>query len=278
MTSHAEPAVVRIEAPQGWTSTNLRELWEYRDLLWFLIQRDVKVRYAQTALGVAWAVVQPVVTVVLFTVIFGRVARLPSDGLPYPLFSLVALLPWQLFSSALSGSANSIVGSAHLISKVYFPRLIIPIASVAATLVDFAVVFVIALGLMAWYGRVPGLAILTLPLFILFAIAAALGVGLWASALNVRYRDVRFVVPFVVQIWLFASPVAYSASMISSPTMQTVYALNPMVGAIEGFRWAMLGSDAPTAQILPSVAITGLLLVSGLIFFTRTEVAFADVI
>lgn len=276
--SETEPAIVRIEAPGGWAPLDLSEVWEYRDLLWFIIRRDVKVRYTQTSLGIAWAVIQPVMTMVIFSVIFGRVAKLPSDGLPYPIFSLAALLPWQLFSTALTSSANSIVGSGHLISKVYFHRLIIPIASVATTLVDFAVVFVITLGMMAWYGIWPRLALLTLPLFIVLALAAALAVGLWASALNVRYRDVRYVIPFVAQFWLFASPVAYSASMITSPALKAVYALNPMVVVIQGFRWALLGSSPPTAMMLPSAGIMIVMLVAGLYFFKRTEAGFADVI
>lgn len=271
--------VVRIEAPSGWAPLDLRELWEYRELAWFLTWRDVKVRYAQTWLGIAWAVIQPVGTLVIFTVVFGRLAQVPSDGMPYPVFAFVALLPWQLFSTALTTSSNSIVGSSHLISKVYFPRLIVPIASVAATLVDFIVVFVIALVLMAGYGIWPGPAIVLLPLFVLFALATALAVGLWASALNVRYRDVRYVLPFVSQFWLLASPVAYSSSMIKSAFWRgALYTLNPMVGVIDGFRWALLGTAAPSALMLPSIVMTVLLLVAGVYFFKRIEGSFADVI
>ena len=246
--------------------------------MWFLIWRDIKVRYKQASLGIAWAVIQPVMTMLVFTLIFGRLAQLPSDGLPYPVFTFTALLPWQLFSGALTGSANSVVNSASLISKVYFPRLVIPIASVMATLVDFSISFGVLLGLMAWYGISLRLAVVVLPLLVMLALAIALAVGLWASALNVRYRDVRHVMPFVVQFWLLASPVAYSTSLITSPTWRAVYSLNPMVGVIEGFRWAVLGSTPPSVLVVPSIFVTGVLLATGLFFFRRTEASFADVI
>ena len=262
--------VIRIEPSRGWAALELWELWEYRELVWFLIWRDVKVRYKQTSLGIAWAIVQPVMTMVVFTLVFGRLAQLPSDGLPYPIFTFTALLPWQLFSAALT--------SSHLVSRVYFPRLVVPIASVAATLVDFGIAFVILLGLMAWYGLSPGLAVVALPLLVALALGTALAVGLWASALNVRYRDVKYVMPFVLQLWLFASPVVYSASLISSPAWRVVYSLNPMVGVIQGFRWALLGSTPPTVLMVPSVLATVVLLLAGLFFFRRTEASFADVI
>ena len=278
-TDSAAPAITRIEPPRRWAPLELHELWAYRELAWFLMWRDVKVRYAQTWLGVAWAVIQPVATMVLFTIVFGQIAKLPSDGIPYPMFSLVALLPWQLFSNALTTSANSGVGSAHLVSKVYFPRLIVPISSVTATLVDFAIVFVITIAMMAAYGVWPNAAIVLLPLFVLFALAAALAVGLWASALNVRYRDVRYVMPFIAQFWLLASPVAYSSSVIKSPVWRAVlYTLNPMVGVIDGFRWALLGSAPPSALIVPSIIVTAVLLVGGVYYFKRTEAIFVDVI
>jgi lipopolysaccharide transport system permease protein len=271
--------IVRIEASSGWAPLELRELWEYRELTWFLTWRDVKVRYAQTWLGIAWAVIQPVATLVIFTIVFGRLAQVPSDGVPYPVFAFVALLPWQLFSTALTTSSNSIVGSSHLVSKVYFPRLIVPIASVTATLVDFVVVLVIAFVLMAAYRIWPGPGVVLLPLFVLFALATALGVGLWASALNVRYRDVRYVMPFISQFWLLASPVAYSTSMITSPFWRGVlYTLNPMVGVIDGFRWALLGTAPPSILMLPSMLMTAALLIGGVYFFKRTEGNFADVI
>ena len=269
---------IEIEPSRGWEALDLRGVWEYRELVWFLIWRDIKVRYKQASLGIAWAVIQPVMTMLVFTLIFGRLAQLPSDGFPYPVFTFTALLPWQLFSGALTGSANSVVNSASLISKVYFPRLVIPIASVMATLVDFSISFGVLLGLMAWYGISLRLAVVVLPLLVMLALAIALAVGLWASALNVRYRDVRHVMPFVVQFWLLASPVAYSTSLITSPTWRAVYSLNPMVGVIEGFRWAVLGSTPPSVLVVPSVLVTGVLLAGGLFFFRRTEASFADVI
>ena len=270
--------VIEIEPSRGWEALDLRGVWEYRELVWFLIWRDIKVRYKQASLGIAWAVIQPVMTMLVFTLIFGRLAQLPSDGLPYPVFTFTALLPWQLFSGALTGSANSVVNSASLISKVYFPRLVIPIASVMATLVDFSISFGVLLGLMAWYGISLRLAVVVLPLLVMLALAIALAVGLWASALNVRYRDVRHVMPFVIQFWLLASPVAYSTSLITSPIWRAVYSLNPMVGVIEGFRWAVLGSTPPSVLVVPSIFVTGVLLATGLFFFRRTEASFADVI
>lgn len=270
--------VIEIEPSRGWAALDLQGVWEYRELVWFLIWRDIKVRYKQASLGIAWAVIQPVMTMLVFTLIFGRLAQLPSDGFPYPVFTFTALLPWQLFSGALTGSANSVVNSASLISKVYFPRLVIPIASVMATLVDFSISFGVLLGLMAWYGISLRLAVVVLPLLVMLALAIALAVGLWASALNVRYRDVRHVMPFVVQFWLLASPVAYSTSLITSPIWRAVYSLNPMVGVIEGFRWAVLGSTPPSVLVVPSVLVTGVLLATGLFFFRRTEASFADVI
>lgn len=270
--------VIEIEPSRGWEALDLQGVWEYRELVWFLIWRDIKVRYKQASLGIAWAVIQPVMTMLVFTLIFGRLAQLPSDGLPYPVFTFTALLPWQLFSGALTGSANSVVNSASLVSKVYFPRLVIPIASVMATLVDFSISFGVLLGLMAWYGISLRLAVVVLPLLVMLALTIALAVGLWAAALNVRYRDVRHVMPFVVQFWLLASPVAYSTSLITSPIWRAVYSLNPMVGVIEGFRWAVLGSTPPSVLVVPSVLVTGVLLVGGLFFFRRTEASFADVI
>ena len=270
--------VIEIEPSRGWEALDLRGVWEYRELVWFLIWRDIKVRYKQASLGIAWAVIQPVMTMLVFTLIFGRLAQLPSDGLPYPVFTFTALLPWQLFSGALTGSANSVVNSASLISKVYFPRLVIPIASVMATLVDFSISFGVLLGLMAWYGISLRLAVVVLPLLVMLALAIALAVGLWASALNVRYRDVRHVMPFVVQFWLLASPVAYSTSLITTPMWRAVYSLNPMVGVIEGFRWAVLGSTPPSVLVVPSVLVTAVLFAGGLFFFRRTEASFADVI
>jgi lipopolysaccharide transport system permease protein len=270
--------VTRVTPPAGLARLELSELVEYRELIAFLIWRDIKVRYKQTTLGVLWAWLQPVLTMIVFTVVFGRLARLPSDGLPYPIFTLAALLPWQLFSSAVSGSANSLVGSGSLITKVYFPRLIVPLSSVLATLVDFAVSFVVLLVLMAYYRIAPTGHVLYLPLFIVLALAASFAAGLWCSALNVRYRDVQYVLPFVLQVWLFVSPVGYSASLVKSPLARVAFGLNPMTGVIQGFRWSLLGAAPPGWLTLPSVVIVGALLVSGLLFFKRMEQSFADVI
>jgi lipopolysaccharide transport system permease protein len=270
--------ITSLEPPAGWAELRLGEVLEYRELAAFMVWRDIKVRYKQTAFGVAWAVIQPVMTMVLFTIVFGRLAQLPSDGVPYPLFAYAGLLPWQLFSSSLLGSSTSLVGSAGLLTKVYFPRLIVPLAAALATFVDFLVSFVVLGGLMAYYHTAPTLAIVALPLFLVLALTTSLGVGLWFAALNVKYRDVQYVLPFVVQLWLFASPVAYSASLIHSPAARAIYALNPMAGVIQGFRWALLGGPAPGLLIWPSVLVAVGLLVGGLFFFKRMEDTFADVI
>jgi lipopolysaccharide transport system permease protein len=270
--------LTRITASSTRFDLELAELVEYRELIAFLIWRDIKVRYKQTTLGVLWAWLQPVVTMIVFTVVFGRLARLPSEGLPYPVFTLTALLPWQLFASALTGSANSLVGSGSLITKVYFPRLIVPLAAVLATLVDFVVSFVVLLVLMAYYHIAPTAHVVYLPVFVALALAASFAVGLWCSALNVRYRDVQYVLPFVVQVWLLASPVGYSVSLVRSPLARVAFGLNPMTGVIQGFRWSLLGSSPPDWLLLPSTLVVGLLLVGGLLFFRRMEHSFADVI
>jgi len=276
--SDAPLPVTRIEPPRGWNPLALGELVEYRELAAFFVWRDIKVRYKQTALGVTWALLQPIATMVVFSVVFGRLAHVPSDGVPYPLFALAGLLPWQLFSSALTASAGSLVSSAGLLTKVYFPRLVVPLAAVMATFVDFLVSLAVLAGLMAYYHAAPGAAVVTLPLFLALALTTALGVGLWFAALNVRYRDVQYVMPFLVQVWLFASPVAYSASMIPSARWRAIYGLNPMAGAIQGFRWALVGGPAPGAIVWPSVAVAVALLVSGVVFFKRFEDSFADVV
>jgi lipopolysaccharide transport system permease protein len=270
--------LTRITASSTRFDLELAELVEYRELIAFLIWRDIKVRYKQTTLGVLWAWLQPVVTMIVLTVVFGRLARLPSEGLPYPVFTLTALLPWQLFASALTGSANSLVGSGSLITKVYFPRLIVPLAAVLATLVDFVVSFVVLLVLMAYYHIAPTAHVVYLPVFVALALAASFAVGLWCSALNVRYRDVQYVLPFVVQVWLLASPVGYSVSLVRSPLARVAFGLNPMTGVIQGFRWSLLGSSPPDWLLLPSTLVVGLLLVGGLLFFRRMEHSFADVI
>ena len=270
--------IIDIGPSRGWAHLRLRELWEYRELLFFLTWRDVKVRYTQAALGVAWAVIQPLVTMIIFSVIFGRLAKLPSDGIPYPLFSYAALLPWQLFAGALTRSSTSLVGNAHLLTKVYFPRLIIPLSAVAAGLVDFAISFVVLLGLMLYYGITPTWAILWLPLFVLLSLLTALAVGLWLSALNVQYRDVQHMIPFLVTAWMYASPVAYSAGLIPSGLWRLVYGLNPLAGVIQGFRWALLGAQPPDALLAVSVFAVIVLLVTGLFYFRRMERTFADVV
>jgi lipopolysaccharide transport system permease protein len=259
-------------------SVGLKELWEYRELLYFLIWRDVKVRYKQTALGAAWAILQPLMMMAVFSLFFGYLARLPSDGVPYPIFTLCALLPWQLFAHALTESSNSLVANERLLTKVYFPRLVVPIAAVLGGLVDFAIAFVILLLMMLYYGVVPTWAIVTLPGFILLAVVTALGVGLWLSALNVQYRDVRHTMAFLIQFWLFATPVAYSSSLVPE-RWRALYGLNPMVGVVEGFRWALLGkSEPPGALLAVSVAVVVLLLIGGIYYFRRMEQEFADVV
>ena len=267
-----------IQSSTGWVSLNLRELWRYRELLYFLVWRDVKVRYKQTVLGAAWAILQPFFTMVVFSIFFGRLAKIPSDGLPYPIFAYCALLPWQLFAHALTESGNSLVGNQNLITKVYFPRLVIPLAAVLSGVVDFAVAFVVLLGMMVYYGTVPTSAAVTLPVFLFLVLATALGVGLWLSALNVQYRDVRYTIPFLTQTWLFVTPVAYPAKLVPE-AWRAVYGLNPMAGVVEGFRWALLGTASPPGPLLAvSVAAVLTLVVSGLYYFRRMEKTFADVV
>jgi lipopolysaccharide transport system permease protein len=256
----------------------LRELWDYRELLYFLTWRDIKVRYKQTALGATWAIIQPVFMMVVFSLFFGRLAKVPSDGIPYPVFSFCGLLPWQLFAHALSESSNSLVGNQNLITKVYFPRLVVPISAVLGGLVDFAIAFAILLVMMLFYGIVPGWQIITLPGFILLAVMTALAVGFWLSALNVQYRDVRYTINFLIQFWLFATPVAYPSSLIPEK-WRALYGLNPMAGVVEGFRWALLGkSDPPGALLYVSCGMVLLLLVGGLYYFRRMEQQFADIV
>jgi len=259
-------------------SLQLRELWEYRELMYFLTWRDIKVRYRQTALGVAWAIIQPVLTMVVFSLFFGRLARVPSDGVPYPIFSLVGLVPWTFVANGLTQSSNSLVQSERIITRVYFPRLAVPIAAVLGGVVDFALAFAVLLGMMLAYGRAPTWGILWILPLLLLALAIALGSGLWLAALNVRYRDVRYAVPFLTQIWLFATPIAYPSSLLGDP-WRVVYALNPMVGVVEGFRWALLGTGAaPGRLIVVSLFVAVLVLAGGVIYFRRMERTFADVI
>ncbi len=271
------PALI-IRPSQGWVSLRLKELWEYRELLYFLTWRDIKVRYKQTVLGAAWAIIQPFLTMVVFSIFFGRLAKIPSDGLPYPIFAYCALLPWQLFAHALTESSNSLVANERLITKVYFPRLVVPLSAVLAGLLDFLIAFMVLLGMMMFYHITPTAALWTLPLFLLLALGAALGVGLWLSALNVQYRDVRYTIPFLTQFWLFATPVAYSSTLIPE-SWRAVYGLNPMAGVVEAFRWALLGkAEGPGALLAVSITIVMLILVSGLYYFRRMERTFADVV
>jgi len=267
-----------IEPTHGWASLRLRDVWEYRELLYFLVWRDVKVRYKQTVLGVAWVVLQPVISVLIYTVLFGRLLAVPTGDVPYPVFACVALLPWNYFAASLTRSSTSLVGSAHLITKVYFPRLVIPISGVLSGLVDFAVAFLVLIALMIYYGIMPTLATLLLPAFLLLALVTALGFGMWLSALNVQYRDVRYVVPFLTQFWLFATPIAYPSTLLPQP-WRTFYALNPMVGVVEGFRWALLGTGTTSLPLVVMSSLAALvLLVSGAFYFRRMERTFADVV
>jgi lipopolysaccharide transport system permease protein len=273
-----EPPLVVIEPQRGWMSLGLRELWAYRELLYFLTWRDIKVRYKQTVLGASWAIIQPLATMVVFSLFFGRLAQMPSDGVPYPLFSLAALVPWTFFSNGITLSANSVVGSQNLVTKIYFPRLAIPLASVLSGLVDFVLAFGVLVLIMLYYGVTPTTRVFWLVPLIALACIAALGVGLWLSALNVQYRDVRYIVPFLAQFWLFATPVAYPSSLLAEK-WQLVYALNPMVGVVEGFRWALLGTGtAPGAMILVSTAAALVVLGGGALYFRQMERTFADVI
>jgi lipopolysaccharide transport system permease protein len=267
-----------IRPTKGWVSLGLREIWEYRELLYFLLWRDVKVRYKQTLLGAAWAIIQPFMTMVVFSIFFGRLARVPSDGIPYPLFSFAALVPWTFFANGLSHSSNSLVGSAHLITKVYFPRLIIPLAAVFSGVIDFAIAFGVLLLMMLYYGVVPSLHAIVIPLLFLLALISALGFGLWLSALNVKYRDVRYIVPFLLQFWMLATPIAYPSSLLGE-RWRTIYALNPMVGVVEGFRWALLGTrTSPDILVLVSTATAIVVLISGAFYFRRMERTFADIV
>jgi len=263
--------------PRKWVPVDLHELWNYRELLISFTMRDIKIRYKQTALGFAWAIIQPLFMMVIFTVIFGGFAQIPSDGVPYPLFSFAALLPWMLFSEGLTRSTTSMVINSNIMTKVYFPRLIMPISGILSPLVDFLVSMVILIIMMAYYGFVPTLNVVFLPLFIILALATSLGVGLWLSALNVRYRDFQYTVPFLIQIWMYASPVVYPASMIPE-SIRYLYGLNPMVGVIEGFRWALLGTDIPGSIILLSVVVVIILVVSGMFYFRRMEQYYADIV
>jgi lipopolysaccharide transport system permease protein len=277
-SSQLDLPTLRIAPSKGWVPLKLRELWEYRELLYFLVWRDIKVRYKQTALGATWAIIQPFFTMVVFSLFFGHLGKIPSDGIPYPIFTFAALVPWTFFANGLGQSSNSLVGSSNLITKVYFPRLIVPLASVFAGVIDFLLAFVVLIAMMFYYGMAPTINALYLPLFLLLALVTSLGVGLWLSALNVEYRDVRYVVPFITQFWLLATPIAYPSSLLHEP-WRTIYALNPMVGVVEGFRWALLGTNtAPGPIIAVSSGAALMLLITGAFYFRRMEKTFADIV
>jgi lipopolysaccharide transport system permease protein len=267
-----------IEPSRGWIALNLAEVWRYRDLLSLLVWRDFSSRYRQSILGIGWAVLRPVLSVVVFTLIFGHVAQLPSDGIPYPLFSFAAMMPWLYFSTALAGATNSVVGGQALLTKVYFPRLVLPLASVATGLIDLVIQFVILVGLMLWYQVVPTWQVVLVPLFILECVIVSLALGLWLTALNVKYRDITHLVPFVTQIWMYLTPIVYSSSLVPE-RWRPLYGLNPMVGVVDGFRWAMLGQSAPDWTMLAtSLAMVLILFVTGLFYFRKVEETFADII
>jgi len=269
-------AVVVIEPARGWIGLKLRELWDYRELLYFLTWREVKVRYKQTVIGAAWAIIQPLFNMLVFTLVFGRLAKMPSDGIPYSVFSLTGLVPWTFFANGLTQCSNSLVGNANLITKVYFPRLAAPISAVLSGLVDFVLSFGLLIVFALFKGVVPTANVIWLPAFLLLALVTALGVGLWLSALNVEYRDIRYVVPFLTQFWMFATPVVYPSSLLNEP-WRTIYGINPMVGVVEGFRWALLGSGAaPGGMVALSALVSVVILISGAFYFRRMEKTFAD--
>jgi lipopolysaccharide transport system permease protein len=279
MTESTPLPVILLKPLKGFSALNLRDLWIYRELVFFMIWRDIKVRYKQTLLGAAWAILQPVMSMVVFTIFFGNLAEVPSDGVPYPIFTYTALLPWQLFSKALQDAARSLVANRHMITKVYFPRLVLPLSSIMAGLVDFAIALVVLVGLMIYYQTPLRWSMLSLPLFLLMALVTALGVGLWFAALNVLYRDIAYVMPFLAQFWMFITPIVYPASMVPE-RWRMLYFLNPMTGVVEGFRWAILGSipTLPVNMILLSVVVSLVVLVSGLFYFRFMERLFADMV
>jgi lipopolysaccharide transport system permease protein len=271
-------SITIIHPSKGRVTLNFRELWEYRDLLYLFTWRDIKVRYKQTMVGASWAIIQPFIAMVVLTIFFGKLAKVPSEGIPYPIFAYSALVPWTYFVNVLTQSSNSVVNNRAVITRVYFPRLIIPMTTVVTGLLDFVIAFVILIGMMLFYGIVPTMALWTLPFFVLLAIATALGIGLWLAALNVKYRDVGFTLPFLTQIWLFATPIAYPSSLVPEP-WRAIYGLNPMAGVVEGFRWALLGKTHPPTMLLAfSVIVVIALLIGGIYFFRYKEDTFADVV
>ncbi len=277
-STHTSLPLLVIQPSRGWVSLKLRDVWEYRELLYFLTWRDIKVRYKQTALGGAWAIIQPLFTMLVFNLFFGRLGKIPSDGIPYPIFAFSALVPWSFFAYGLAHSSDSLVSSSNLVKKVYFPRLVLPISAVISGGVDFVLAFVLLLGMMLYFGIVPTINIFWLPFLLLLAVVTSLGVGLWFSALNVKYRDVKYTMPFLTQFWLFATPIAYPSSLLSEP-WRTIYGINPMVGVVEGFRWALLGTKmAPGPMIIVSSLAALIIFVGGMFYFRRMERTFADVV
>jgi lipopolysaccharide transport system permease protein len=277
MAKTVSESVIKIRPPRGWSPLHLKDLWTYHELLYFLTLRQIKVRYKQTVLGFAWAVIQPFAMMVVFSLFFGNLLNVPSEGIPYPLFSYAALLPWNLFAQGITLSSNSLVTDSNLVKKVYFPRLVMPLSGILPPLVDFAIAFLVLLGLMFYFGYVPTVRMLCLPAFIILAMMTALGAGLWLSAINAKYRDVGYVIPFLVQLWLFASPVVYGSSLLPQ-RFQILYGINPMAGVIEGFRWAILGTEPPGYLIAVSAGIVIAILISGAFYFRRCEKTFADVL
>jgi lipopolysaccharide transport system permease protein len=275
----ADVSVVHIRANRGWAALGLGELWRYREVAIFLAWRDIQVRYKQTIFGAAWAILQPFVTMVIFSIIFGRIAKMPSDGIPYPIFSYAALVPWTFFAASVDKGSNSLVGNAGIVTRIYFPRLAMPLAATLGNVVDFVLAFIVLLAMMVYFGVAPTVNVIWLPLLLLLAMVAALGVSFVLAAMNVQFRDVKYAVPFMLQSWMFVTPVVYPASLIEDPFWQALYALNPMVGVIEGFRWALLGTDtAPGLSIIVSSLVASVVFVAGAFYFKRMERTFADVV
>jgi len=276
MDTDSRDRVTLIKPTNGWAALNLRDLWLYRELIFFMTWRDLKVRYKQTLLGVGWAILQPFMTMIVFSIFFGSLAQVPSDGVPYPIFTYTALIPWTLFSKALQDASRSLVANSHMITKVYFPRMILPISSVLAGVVDFLIAFLVLLGMMLYFNITPTANAWTLPLFLVLAVITAIAVGLWLSALNVLYRDINYILPFLTQFWMYLTPIAYPSSMVPEK-WQAIYALNPMTGVVEGFRWALLGTGQPPGLMtFVSAGVAIILLISGMFYFKRMERLFAD--
>jgi lipopolysaccharide transport system permease protein len=278
ITAQHDEEIIFIKPTKGWGSLNLRELWLYRELIYFLTWRDLKVRYKQTVLGAGWAILQPVLSMIVFSIFFGSLLNVPSEGVPYPIFSYAALLPWGVFAKALNDTGRSLVSNRAMLTKIYFPRMVIPLASVFSSLADFLIAFIVMLGLMLYYRIAPTSNIWTLPLFLLLAVITALGVGLWLSAMNVLYRDIGYMIPYITQLWFYLTPIVYSSSEVPEE-WRFFYALNPMVGVVEGFRWALLGTaDAPDPMIAVSATISLVIFISGMFYFRRMERTFADMV